>query len=43
MGCHSTCELFKDYEAAKTRYYKEREKNFAEIDRYKTKFRKGQR
>ena len=43
IGCHSTCEPFKDYEAEKARYYKEREKNFAEIDRYKTKFRKGQR
>ena len=43
VGCHSTCELYKDYELAKIKYYEEREKNFAEIDRYKVKFRKGQR
>lgn len=40
MGCHSTCELFKDYEAAKQRYYEERDKDFKEIDRYRTKYRK---
>jgi len=43
MGCHSTCELFKDYELAKQKYYEERDKSFKEIDRYKTKFSRGQR
>lgn len=40
MGCHSTCELFKDYEAAKIRYNEERNKDFKEIDRYRIKVRK---
>lgn len=43
MGCHSTCELFKDYELAKQKYYEEKDKSFKEIDRYKTKFSRGQR
>lgn len=35
ITCHTTCEIYKDYEYAKIRYYEERKENVKEIERYK--------
>lgn len=35
MGCHGTCDLYKDYERAKLEYYAEKEKKWSEIEKYK--------
>lgn len=35
MACHTTCEIYKDYELAKMKYYEERSNRVKEIERYK--------